>query len=177
MLFASGYQKNWKGVKSLRISMEIESNENKRASNIIWNASCDYSFDSEIMAFDENGKADLYMNYIIGAVHKYYDYARLESFFTHIKNSTNHELLEELAWIGLENCAFNKGKNERFVLKNLRQNYSKKFLEKYDYIREFDFIDEIKIAHFKRVLGENTKMTKPVRNILEIGRASCRERV
>jgi hypothetical protein len=54
--------------------MQEENKEAKRADNIIWNASSDYSFNSEIKAYDESGKADLYLNYIIGAVHKYYNY-------------------------------------------------------------------------------------------------------
>lgn len=146
--------------------MQEENNETKRADNIIWNASYDYSFNSGIKVYDENGKADLYLNYIIGAVHKYYDYSLLKKFFNYLKKDTNHELLEELTWIGLENCTYRKVKDERLVLENLRRDYAKKFLDKCNPALVTDIIDEIKIAHFQRALGEKPKITKLVTNIL-----------
>lgn len=146
--------------------MQEENKEIKRADNIIWNASSDYSFDSEIKVYDENGKADLYLNYIIGAVHKYYDYSLLKSFFNYLKKDANHALLEELTWIGLENCTYKRAKDERLVLENLRRNYSKKFLDKCNPDLAVDIIDEIKIAHFQRILGQKPKTTKLVINIL-----------
>ncbi|NLB32873.1 MAG: hypothetical protein GX818_03800, partial [Tissierellia bacterium] len=54
--------------------------DNKRALNIIWNASDDYSIDPEFKAYDESGEVELYLNYIIGATHKYYDYPLLKSY-------------------------------------------------------------------------------------------------
>jgi hypothetical protein len=95
--------------------------DNKRALNIIWNASDDYSINPEFKAYDEKGEADLYWNYIIGAVHKYYDFTLLQSFFNYLKTDSGHEFYEELFWIGLEHCAFNKGKNDRPVLTCLRR--------------------------------------------------------
>lgn len=143
-----------------------ESKEKERASNIIWNASADYSFKPGIMMFDENGKADLYLNYIIGAVHKYYDYSLLQSFFNDLKEDAYHELLENLMWIGLEGCAYQKGKGERPVLESLRRNYSEKVLSKCDTASANYLFDEIRIAHFKRALGENPKMTGMASKIL-----------
>lgn len=146
--------------------MENESKEKKRASNIIWNGSADYSFDSEIKGYDESGKADLYLNYIIGAVHKYYDYSLLQSFFNYLKEDSDHVFLESLTWIGLESCTYKKGKDERPVLENLRRSYSKKFLSKWDTASANDILDEIKIAHFQRALGIEPKMKELIFNIL-----------
>jgi hypothetical protein len=65
--------------------MESQSKEKKRVSNIIWNASEDYSFQPDFEVYDGNGEANLYWNYIIGAVRKYYEYSRLQGFFVDLK--------------------------------------------------------------------------------------------
>lgn len=149
--------------------MKKGNSEQVRASNIIWNASGDYSFDSELLAYDEDGKASLYMNYIIGAVRRYYDYPLLSDYFAKLDRSVDHELFEELIWTGLENGAYLKGRIERPVLDSLRQSYAKQYLLRlgaanadanvtdavyYDYI-----LDEVKAAHFKRALGEGPKVS------------------
>ena len=48
--------------------MEILDSEKRRARNLIWNAAADYSFEPDFKAYDEDGRADLYWNSIIGAV-------------------------------------------------------------------------------------------------------------
>ncbi|MGB4439537.1 MAG: hypothetical protein WBJ13_10035, partial [Sedimentibacter sp.] len=135
-------------------------------SNIIWNASDDYSFQPEIKAYDEGGKADIYWNYIIGAVYKYYDYSLLQSFFSCMKEDSNFTFYENLTWLGLENCAYKKGKDERLVLESLRNIYAKKVLSKVDETSDFEVFDKIKTAHFQRVLGEEPNITGDVLNIL-----------
>jgi len=146
--------------------MKNESKEQKRASNIIWNASADYSLQPEIMVYDESGKADLYFNYIIGAVHKYYNYSQLQSFFSYLDKYIDYEFYKKLTWIGLENCVYEKGKHERPVLENLRRSYSKKVLSKWNTDSDNDILDEIKVAHFQRALGEEPKSAELVFNIL-----------
>lgn len=147
--------------------MKIDSFEKKRASNIIWNASDDYSFEPDIMVYDEDGKADIYYNYIIGAVHKFYDYKLLRNFFEDLEEDSLNEYLQELAWIGLENSTYEKSKNERPVLESLRISYAKKLLSKCNAASENYIIDEIKAAHFRKVLGEEPKMTALASEILK----------
>jgi len=150
----------------LEMSMESQNNEKQRASNIIWNASGDYSFQPEIKAYDEGGKADIYWNFIIGAVYKYFDYSLLQNFFNCIKEDSDFAFYENLTWIGLENCAYKKAKDERFVLESLRKIYAKKVLSKVDEIFDFEVFDKIKTAHFQRVLGKETNITGYELNIL-----------
>ena len=123
--------------------------DNKRALNIIWNASDDYSIDPQFKAYDENGEADLYWNYIIGAVHKYYNYTLLRGFFNYLKTDREHEFYEKLFWIGLEKCAFDKGKNERPVLVSLRKNYARKVLAGETKVLDDNLLNVIKNAHFR----------------------------
>lgn len=153
-------------MKFLKINMINLRDEKKRALNIIWNASDDYSFQPEFKAFDENGKADLYQNFIIGATYKYYDYQLLKRFFNYLKTDSDHEFYEQLFWIGIENSTYLKAKKERPILKGLRRHYSKKVLKGEIPPIEREMLKEIKIAHYKRVLGENHNAEAHVINIL-----------
>lgn len=147
------------------MKIENENNEKKRALNIIWNASFDYSFQPEIEAYDEDGKADLYWNHIIGSVNKYYDFQLLESAFKYLSEGENENYVyyENLLWLGLENCTFNKEKNERPALEKLRQNYARNAINKKNAANIFD---EIYIAHFQKALGQEPKIKGRILNIL-----------
>ena len=147
--------------------MKDSNKEKLRAFNIIWNASDDYSFKPETIAYDQNGKADLYWNYIIGAVHKYYDYSLLETFFKDLKKEKHYDLYEKLTWIGLENATYEKGEEERPVLENLRQNYARKIVQKGKNSPTEDLFHKIKIAHFQKILGQEPKLTGPALNLLK----------
>ena len=146
--------------------MQNTTEQNKRALNIIWNASDNYSIDPEYKVYDEKGEAELYLNYIIGAVHKYCDYSILNSFFRYLKTDREHEFYEKLFWIGLEHYAFNKGKTERPVLINLRKNYAKKVLKGETEVFDDNLLNTIKHAHFKRVLNKPFEITGNSLNIL-----------
>ena len=69
--------------------MEILEQEKRRASNLIWNAAQNYDFEPDFKAFDEDGRADLYWNSIIGAVRKNYDAKTLENLFSSLQGSEN----------------------------------------------------------------------------------------
>lgn len=165
MSSGSEYLKNLKGMKFLPTDM-IPGDEKKRALNIIWNASGDYAFRPEFKAYDEEGRAEVYLNYIIGAVHKYYDYNLLQSFFSYLKTDSDHEFYEQLTWLGLESSTYNKGKKERSVLKALRRSYSKKVLDGDVPPSERALLNEIKKAHYKRALGESVRAGGRVLDIL-----------
>ena len=140
--------------------------DNKRALNIIWNASDDYSIEPQFKAYDENGEADIYWNYIIGAVHKYYNYTLLRGFFNYLKTDSEHDFYEKLFWIGLEKCAFDKGKNERPVLLSLRKNYARKVLAGGTETLDDNLLNVIRNAHFTRALGKAPEITGNALNIL-----------
>mgnify|MGYP000380043123 CR=1 FL=1 len=97
--------------------------------NIIWNASGDYSLNPELKAFDENGKANLYWNYIIGALYKHYDYELLDDFFATLKYDSDYIFYKKIFLLGVERCIFYKDKKERPALVSLRNNFAKKAAE------------------------------------------------
>ena len=63
------------------IKMQEYDGEERRALNMIWTAAKDHSFRPEFMAFDRYGRADLYLNSIIGYVHRWYDGGKLSELF------------------------------------------------------------------------------------------------
>jgi len=92
-----------------------KSNEKQRAWNIIWSVSKDYSLTPDITAYDERGKADLYWNYIIGAVYKYFDYRLLSEFFDTLRYDRDYIFYQKIMMLGLEGCIFEKdSKNRQF---------------------------------------------------------------
>lgn len=154
------------------------SQDNKRALNIIWNASDDYSIDPQFKAYDEKGQADIYWNYIIGAVHKYYDYNLLRGFFNYLKTDSSHGFYEKLFWLGLEKAAFDKGKNDRPVLNSLRKNHAKKVLAGDAESFDDNLLNVIRCAHFRKALGKPPEITGNPLNILndlEFGNAETEE--
>lgn len=146
--------------------MKSKNIEKERALNIIWNASGDYSFKPDIMAFDENRNADIYLNYIIGALHKYYKFNLFKNFLNGLKDDKYYDILVNLLWIGLEKSTYEKSIEERPVIKDLRRIYAQKFLNNCNGASSNYLVDEIKIANFRRAIGENPKMTHLAFNIL-----------
>lgn len=144
--------------------MENKINEKLRSSNIIWNASSDYSFKPDIWALDEDGQADVYWNFIIGAVHRYYDYKLLERFFGSLEEHEDYDLYLNLAWLGLENCAYLKGREERPVLKKMRLDYAAKMIQ--SNISYGDIYGTVKKAHFMKVRGMEPNLTGSELNLL-----------
>ena len=61
--------------------MEADVREIKRAKNFIWASAEDYELNPLYLAFSPDGKADTYLNIIIGLSYKWYDGAQLEEFF------------------------------------------------------------------------------------------------
>lgn len=146
--------------------MENQSREKKRAYNIIWNASEDYGFQPDFETYDVKGEAELYCNYITGAVRKYYDYSLIQHFFNDLKADPDHVFYESLTWLALENCTFEKGRKERPVLEQLRRSYAEKVVRKEDAPSFYYLVDEIKLAHFQRVLGEECSAQEHILAIL-----------
>ncbi len=68
--------------------------------------------------------------------------------------------------MGLENCAFEKGRKERPVLEHLRRSYAEKVVRKEDPSSYYFLVDEIKLAHFQRVLGNKPNAREKILNIL-----------
>lgn len=99
----------------------------RRAMNIAWTAAGDYGFIPPFLAFFQDGSPDLYMNSIIGYVHKWYDPKIMNRLFDLTAQSFLRETLDGLLWVALESCAYQREVSQRPVLKEIRAEHARLF--------------------------------------------------
>lgn len=140
--------------------MEITEFEKKRAANLIWNSAHDYTIETGFRVYDADGKADVYWNSIVGAIHLHYDWKKLLAFYNTFHEKINQEVYESLFWLTLENAVYEKEKNLRPVFPYLRRQYARNKLNAMH--GQFSLEDSagqrllaITLGHFRRALGED----------------------
>lgn len=139
--------------------------EERRAANLIWNAAQDYGIKPEYEAFDKAGQPDFYFNSIIGTVYRCYDFDQLSELFHYFRQKPNGDLYTDILWLGLENCAFGRGKEARPVLEELREQYARDFLAGHHTGQEL--MEHLKIGHYQRVLGQNPQLSPYETHLLD----------
>ena len=128
--------------------MEILDSEKRRARNLIWNAAADYSFEPDFKAYDEDGRADLYWNSIIGAVRKNYGAETIEGLFESLHGCSKEQLFEQLLWLGLENAVYQREAS-------LRRSYARRAVALDQRADPGDLLATLENAHFCRALGQS----------------------
>ena len=88
--------------------------------NLIWNAAGDYHFEPDFKAYDDEGRADLYWNSIIGAVRKT-TVPRPLMPSLRPSGCRDRALYEQLVWLGLENAVYQRDAPRRLALPALRR--------------------------------------------------------
>ncbi len=101
----------------------------RRARNIIWNAAGRYDFDPPFMAFFANGVPDTYFNMVAGLVAKWLDLPSILHFFLEYESDHRAAEFDDLLWLGLENCVYEKELPERPHLEALRKRRAERFYE------------------------------------------------
>jgi hypothetical protein len=147
--------------------MELQDSEKRRAVNLIWNAARDYSFEPDFKAYDEEGRADLYWNCIIGAVHRHYDYEKLQALFASFHGCTDEALYEQLLWLGLEGCAFARDASQRPALPALRRSYARHVLALSRAEENDRLLDLLELGHYRRALGQDPGLGPRERELLD----------
>ncbi|MBO5544201.1 MAG: hypothetical protein J5949_06165, partial [Oscillospiraceae bacterium] len=108
---------------------EISDFQKKRAGNLIWNAAGDYAFTPDFRFYDEEGRADVYWNSIIGLARKHYDYDKLKKVFRALENEEEGDAWQGLLWLGVENALVSREEKDRPVLRKLQREYAEKYLK------------------------------------------------
>lgn len=147
--------------------MEILDSEKRRARNLIWNAAGDYHFEPDFKAYDDEGRADLYWNSIIGAVRKNYDPETIDALFAAFHGCRDEALYEQLVWLGLENAVYQRESPRRLALPALRRRYARWVVDQCAGIGDGELLPRLEEAHFRRALGEDPAMTKEDRKLLD----------
>ena len=109
--------------------------------------------------------ADIYLNLIIGLEYKWYEHDKIDDLFNQLTGK-NAMLYEGLLWIGLENALYEKERQTRPALYDLRLEYAKKSLAGVNKNREYSRIDIIRNAHCRRILGKPSGLCKEDEEIL-----------
>lgn len=146
---------------------EISELQKKRAVNIIWSAAQRYDFTPDFKAYDGEGKAEVYWNYIIGAVRRDYEYEKLEGIFRSFADYDEGDEYEALLWLGLENCVYGREVGERPILRALRLDYAERFTASCRTADEFHLYDALAYAHFSGVLGRGARLNGYDRKLLD----------
>lgn len=147
--------------------MEILDSEKRRARNLIWNAAGDYHFEPDFKAYDDEGRADLYWNSIIGAVRKNYGPETIDALFAAFHGCRDEALYEQLVWLGLENAVYQRESPRRLALPALRCRYARWVVDQCAGIGDGELLPRLEEAHFRRALGEDPAMTKEDRKLLD----------
>ena len=148
---------------------EVTELQKKRAVNSIWNAARDYSFQPDFKAYDAEGQAELYLNCIIGALRRHYDYAAIEGVFAAFSQEEDADTYEGLFWLGLENCTFQREVAERPVLAALREDYARRFVQSFggSVPDDYQLLDCLSYAHYLRVLGQEPNISRYDKALLD----------
>ena len=98
----------------------------KRALNIVWDASGQYGTYPPFLAV-RHDEPSFYMNLIIGLSQKWLDIDSLNSFFLSYSGASKASDYDAIVWLCLENWLFHRELPERPVLKSLRHEYAASF--------------------------------------------------
>ena len=150
------------------LSEREQEQQQRRATNLIWNAAGDYGLHPTSRAYDSDGYADVYMNSIVGAVYKYYDYDVIKRLLDAMENAPNGEAWQDLFWTGLENCAYQRAVADRPAFRLLRQGYARMIMDQAEGWSELDMpvTDRIKLEHYRRILGGRHRLPEREEKIL-----------
>lgn len=139
--------------------MDKFSFEKRRAVNMVWNTAEDYGFVPEVLAYDEHGEAVLYLNSVLGLLRKNYDWDKLSALIKELDELGGDDCTA-LLWLGLEHCAFERGKEERPVLEDLREEYASEQLKRARHPLDQTTAERVESAHFRLALGQDFELPK-----------------
>lgn len=146
----------------------LRAQRQKRALNIVWTAAGNYGFRPEFLAFHQNGEPDLYLNSIVGLVHRHYDSEKLTAYLREtLDKSLLGGLFTELFWLGLEEAAYLRELLARPVLRDLRRRHAERFLAEdtdlffQQLMMRQELVHNLKCARCREILGQKAGLLNP----------------
>ena len=132
--------------------------QERRAANQVWAAAGAYGFEPLFLAHNTDGTVDFYMNTIVGLVHKYYGDSLVNRIFDHWAGDLRQAMLDDLAWLYLENAAYRLELPHRPVLEALRYSHADYFFAiQYKLSRQ----EWMQAARWRGVLGRSLPVMTP----------------
>ena len=139
----------------------------RRAINQIWTACGDYRFEPQFLAMRSDGQPDLYMNCVIGLVHKWFGEDLPKKLFASWAGDAHQAMYDDLAWLALENAVYEKELPERPALAGLRQAHAAAFfaseyqLSRQEWMAKNQLVYALQSARWKAVLGQKPPVLAP----------------
>ena len=139
----------------------------RRAINQIWTACGDYRFEPQFLAMRSDGQPDLYMNSVIGLVHKWFGEDLPKKLFASWAGDAHQAMYDDLAWLALENAVYEKELPERPALAGLRQEHAAAFfaseyqLSRQEWMAKNQLVYALQSARWKAVLGQKPPVLTP----------------
>lgn len=143
------------------------STRQRRAINQIWTACGDYRFEPQFLAMRSDGQPDLYMNCVIGLVHKWFGEDLPQKLFASWAGDAHQAMYDDLAWLALENAVYEKELPERPALAGLRQAHAAAFfaseyqLSRQEWMAKNQLVYALQSARWKAVLGQKPPVLAP----------------
>ena len=139
----------------------------RRAINQIWTACGDYRFEPQFLAMRSDGQPDLYMNCVIGLVHKWFGADLPKKLFASWAGDAHQAMYDDLAWLALENAVYEKELPERPALAGLRQAHAAAFfaseyqLSRQEWMAKNQLVYALQSARWKAVLEQKPPVLAP----------------
>ena len=141
--------------------------QQRRALNQIWTAAGEYGFDPMFLAMGSDGTPDSYMNCIVGCVRKWYGEEMPRKLFAAWESDRRQAMLDDLAWLALENAAFQRELPHRPVLADARRAHAADFfgqeykLSRQEWWAKNQLVYTMHSARWKSVLGKQGPVMTP----------------
>ena len=145
--------------------------ERKRAENLVWTAAGDYAFTPDFLSFTEDGRADLYMNLVIGLAHKWLGHPT-EALLEEVSRSRRAAILSDTLWLGIESYVYARELPFRPALAALRTQHAEAYFARLQNLNRQQWMAENKrlldqqTIRWSHVLGRKTRVYAPDRRAL-----------
>ncbi len=141
----------------------------RRAANQVWDAAENYDFEPLFIAMhSQEERPDFYMNLIIGLAYKYYGEETIHSLFDQWNGDSRQPMLDDMAWLYLENILFNLEMAARPSLAELRTGYAMDFfageykLSRQEWMSKNHLAYTMQTARWSSVAGRKTLLLTPM---------------
>ena len=135
--------------------MELNDARRKRAINMVWTAADRYDFEPQYLFFHGDGEPDLYLNTLEGLAYACMDEEVLMPFLRGLEFGRDPDKFRALAQLVLEQAVFERKKEERPSLLELRKEYAKIHLSEFramDRYRELGW-ERQSLLRCRKILG------------------------
>lgn len=149
------------------MGVQTYSAQQRRAVNLIWAAAGVYGFEPKFLAMKTDGTPDFYMNFVIGLVHKWFGEEMPRRLFDSWLGDVRQAVMDDLAWLALENAAYEKELPQRPALEELRQAHAREFFameyqtSRQEWMARNQLVYSMQAARWKSVLGKPTRLVTP----------------